>query len=119
MDASTIVSIVISIFSIAISIFLGVTALKISSKSDSNLEGIKTEINALSGHFMRRLEQEQANYHEVTKLVVADKVHRGEWSSKEADDFKERVDEVLHEMQQGVGLDASSILSNQSKVGKE
>ncbi len=117
MDTSTVVSIAISLFSVAISIFLGVTALKISSKSDKTLTSIQTEINALRGDFMKRFEQAQTDYHEVTKMVVLAKVHRGEWSSEEADEFQEEFNEAIQEMRQ-LSFDPASVLSKQSKVGE-
>ncbi len=96
---------------------MGVTALKISNKSDNNLATIKTEINALRGDFMRRFEQAQTDYHEVTKMVVLAKVHRGEWSSEEADDFEEELTEAIQEMRQQNFKPA--VLSKQSKVGEK
>ncbi len=117
MDTSTVVSIAISLFSLAISIFLGVTALKISSKSDNTLATIQTEINVLRSDFMRLFQQAQTNYYEVTKLVVEAKVHKGEWSSEQADDFEEELKEAIQEMQQ-LSFDPASVLSKQSKVGE-
>jgi hypothetical protein len=117
MDASAIVSIVISLFSVAISIYLGVTALKISNKSDTTLAVIKTEINALRGDFMKRFEQAQTDYHEVIKIVVAEKVHRGEWSNEQAEDFEEEFKEAIKVLRRP-SPDPTSILSKQSKLGK-
>ncbi len=116
MDTSTVVSIAISLFSVAISIFLGVTALKISNKSDKTLASIQTEINALRGDFMKRFEQAQTDYHEVTKMVVLAKVHSGEWSREEADEFQEELNEALQEMRQR-SFNPASVISRQSKVG--
>jgi len=120
-STSTIVSIAISLFSvafsIAVSIFLGVTALIISSKSDKTLSAIKTEISVLRGDFMNRFEQAQTDYFEITKMVVDARVQNGEWSSKEADDFEEELKEAIQQMHQS-SFDPALVLSQQSKVGE-
>src|SRR5437667_12126540 len=113
MDTSTVVGIVISLFSVLIAIIFAITAFHFSNKSDKTLASIQTEISVLRGDFMKRFEQAQTDYYEVTKMVVEAKVHKGEWSSEEADDFEEEWKEAIQEMQQ-LSFDPASVLSQQS-----
>ncbi len=117
MDTSTVIGIAISLFSVLIAIIFAITAFHFSNKSDNTLTSIQTEINTLRSDFMKLFHQAQTNYHEITMMVVQAKVHKGEWSSEEADDFEEELEEAIQESQQ-LSFDPASVLSQQSKVGK-
>ncbi len=118
MDTSTVVGIVISLFSILVAIILGIAALYISNKSDKTLASIQTDINALRSDFIKLFYQAQTNYYEVTKMVVEAKVYKGEWSPEKGDVFQEELDEALQEMRQ-LNFSPASVLSKQSKVGEK
>jgi hypothetical protein len=124
MDTSTVVGIAISLFSITVSISLGIIALIISSKSDKTLASIHTEINALRSDFIRLHEQVLSNHHDYAtavmdamKVLVQMQVHKGELINEETDDIEEELKEAIKVLRRP-SPDPASILSKQSKLGK-
>ena len=122
MSTSDTVSIIISLFSVAfsvaVSLFLGVTALKVSNKSNTALAIIQTELNVLRSDFMRQFAQVQMDYHEVIKIMIAEKVHRGEWSNEQAYEFQEELNQTLQETREH-NFNPASVLSTLNKVGEK
>lgn len=127
MDTSSVLSILsiaISLFSVAISVAFALYGLHFSNKADKTLTNIETTVNVQRENFMKLIEQAHTNYHEnvtnvmkmTMQMMMQMMVRRGGLSSEEADDFKEELNEAIQEMRWR-SFNQASVISTQNKVG--
>ncbi len=121
MDSSTslnFLSIVISLFSIIISIIFAIMGIHFSNKSDKTLTIIQTKIEVQHDVFITLLRDTMSRYDEyvtnVMRLMFDMTVHKGKGTSEEVED----LDEAIQELRQKLNLDPTLVMSKQSKVGE-
>lgn len=122
MDASTILSIVISVVSIVISIIFAVVGFYFSNKSDTTLAKIQTKIETQDEKFMKLVTDAQTRYNDLSIFIIElmmkeVKVDKGEWSKESNEKLEEELSEALQQMQQNFNLAPSSIFSLYNKTG--
>src|SRR5437763_729882 len=112
MDTSTILSIVISLFSILISIIFALTALFLAKKSDNTLASIQTQMDAQLNRFMMLIQDERKIHDEHTaksmesmlRLIALLISYKGDLPKEKAENIAEEAGELLQEIKQGFGF---------------